>query len=348
MRSEELKIYHFALIFLIFFIGAVIKTDISLGKLKSIENESKEITVSLSSATSDAVNYLSKTGSYGGGSIKKDEMLTTFFSSLYSSMGIISDKSAQAEIEIYIPVILLCDTDGYYVYYYDEYKAVDNNTYIERVWSEKLPYSYEDEHFIYRFTLTDMVYVYDKNNLIGTEKVIEKDYKEFQTNPIYADFRAMYSNCILLHDADYELVKRGAIINKLEEVMGYYTSKHNYIANKQGITYSFSFPVGKQDEWAEYIDDVNIVVVFQGYPYGPDRDYTYNKIASSGANIIKNPTYYVEEKSWYYLAHREGCVKINNNDMILEETFDTIEDCVKYGAYCCECIEHGARVPDLE
>lgn len=343
-----MKIYHFALLFLIFFLGTVIKTDISIGRLKAIENEKEEISISLSSATSDAVNYLAKTGSHGVGSINKEEVLNTFFASLYSSLGIISDASTRAEIEIYIPVILLCDVDGYYVYYYDEYKADDGNTYIERVWTEKMPYSYEDEHFIYRFTLSDMVYVYDKNNLLGMEEVIGSEYKEFGKNPLYADFRRNNSSCILLNDEEYELIRKGTIMNKLEEVMAYYTSKHNFIAQRQGITYSFAFPIGNHDEWAEYIEDVNIIVVFQGYPYGPERNYTYNKIASAGANIVKKPRYYVEEKSWYFLVHRQGCEEIKNNDMILEETFDTIEEGVKFGAYCCECIEHGARVPELK
>ena len=89
-----MKIYHFALLFLIFFLGAVIKTDVSIGKLKAIENEKEEIRTSLSSATSDAVNYLSKTGSYGGGAINKQEVLNTFFTSLYTSLGIISAPSA--------------------------------------------------------------------------------------------------------------------------------------------------------------------------------------------------------------------------------------------------------------
>lgn len=344
-----MKIYHFALLFLIFFLGVVIKTDISIGRLKAIENENKEITSSLTSATSDAVNYLSKTGSYGKGNIKKEEVLTTFFSSLYSSLGIISDMSVQAEIEMYIPVILLCDTDGYYVYYYDEYKGADNNTYIERMWTDKLPYSYKDEHFTYRFTLTDMVYVYDKAKLLNIgEAVTLGDYKEFQTSPMYADFRRLHSSSILLNDESYQLAKKGAIIGKLEDTMAYYTSRHNSIASRQGITYSFNFPTGKEDEWAQYIDDVNMLVVFQGYPYGPDRDYTYNKIASAGANIVKKQRYYVEEKSWYLLVHRQGCEKLIDNDMIYEETFDTIEECVKLGAYSCECIEHGARVPNLK
>lgn len=344
-----MKIYHFALLFLIFFLGIVIKTDISIGRLKGIENENKQITTGLSSATSDAINYLSKTGVYGTGSINKEEVLTTFFASLYSSFGAISSPPIQAEIEMYIPIILICDQDGYYIYYYDEYKSANGNTYIEGTWTEKMPYSYEDDDFIYSFTLSDMVQVYDKKNIIKQEEVvIQSDYKEFQNNPIYADFRAEYPKSILLHDEEYELVRKGAIISKLEEVMSFYTSRHNQIAIRQGITYTFSFPYGRQDEWADYMEDVNMLVVFQGYPYGPDRNYTYNKIASAGANIIKRPRYYIEEKSWYYLAHRQGCKQMQNSTMLLEETFDTIEECVKIGAYCCECIEHGARVPELD
>lgn len=344
-----MKIYHFALIFVVFLFAAIIKTDISIGKLEQIENEKEEITTSLLSATSDAINYLAETGTYGAGSIKKDEVLSTFFASLYSSMGIISDPAKQAEIEMYIPVILLCDVDGFYVYYYDEYKAADGNTYTERTWTEKLPFSYEDANFIYRFTLTDMVYVYDKNNIFNLEnRVINTSYKEFRENPVYAELKKRYSNSFLLNDEAYGLRKKEVIINRLEEVMSYYTSRHNFIASRQGITYTFAFPEGNQEEWADYIDDVNILVVFQGYPYGSDRNYTYNKVVSAGANIVKKPRYYVEKKSWYYLAHRQGCPKIAESTTLLDETFDTLEECVKLGAYCCECIEHGARVPDIK
>lgn len=344
-----MKIYHFSLLFLIFFLGLVIKTDISIGRLKKIEAERAEIKSALTSAVSDAVIYLTETGSYGEGTINKEEVLRTFFASLYSSLGIISDKSAQGEIEMYIPVILLCDIDGYYIYYYQEYKASDGNTYIERTWTEKLPYSYEDDDFIYRFTLTDMVYIYDKNNILNHEdKVIKTDVKEFSINPIYADFKKSHGESILFKKEDFYLIRKGAIINKLEEDMSYFVSSHNHIARGQGITYRFSFPAGRKDGWADYMDDVNLHVVFQGYPYGSDGNYTYNKIASAGAGIIRKPSYYVEEKSWYYIAHIQGCEKIRESNTLLEESFDTLEECVKMGAYCCECIEYGARVPKLE
>jgi hypothetical protein len=344
-----MKIYHFALLFLILFIGSIIKTDISVGRLKGMEVEKAEMNNAITRAVDDAVNYLTETGSYGTSTINKDGVITTFFGSLYSSLGLISNKSAQAEIEMYLPVILLCDRDGYYVYYNDEYKSSDGNTYIERIWSEKLPYSYEDDYFIYRFTLTDMVYIYDKNDIFNLErKVINTAYQEFATNPEYTDLKTSYSDCILLNEESYNLVRKGAILNKLEDVMTYYTSKHNHIANQQGVTYTFSLPSGKRDEWAEYIDDVSLLVVFQGYPYGAGKNYTYNKVISAGANIIMKPRYYMEKKSWYYLVHRQGCEMLSKNNALLEETFDSVEECVKKGAYCCECIEYGARVPSLE
>lgn len=343
-----MKVHHFALLFLLFFIAAVIKTDIIIGNLKAMANEKYELTKYLDSATSDAINCLAESGNHGTNSINKEKVVSTFLTSLYSSLGIISNKSAQEGIEMYIPVMLLCDEDGYYVYYYDEYKGSDGYTYAKRIWSEKQPYYYKDNYFVYRFTLTDTVYLYDVNNLLpGDQDVLEIDYHEIQKADEYQEFRSKYGDCILLKDEAFKLAKKSAIIKQLEDVMAYYTTKHNEIARRNGITYNFSFPSNKQGEWARYIDDVNLMVVFQGYPYGLGRDYTYNKVASAGADVIKKPVYYLEKKSWYYLAHKEGCPKLAESTMVTDEPLDSIEACVKMGAYCDDCIEYGARLPNL-
>lgn len=343
-----MKASQVALLFIIFFLALIIKTDISVGKLKSVENEKAELTASLESATSDAINRLESSGTYGTNAINRERIISSFFTSFYSAMGIISDNYKKSEIEMYITVILLCDSDGYYIYYYDDYKNADGLTESKRCWSEKMPYCYEDENFYYRFTLTDMVYLYDKNGLFGTPfKVYFMDYHEIQTEDVYEAFRMQHNDSILLDDEVFELAKKGAIVNKLEDVIAYYTSKHNLITRSNGITYNFSFPPDKKDDWANYMEDINLMVVFQGYPYGAERDYTFNKIVSAGANIIKKSAYYIEQKSWYYLAHRAGCEEIKDNLNILEENFYSLDECSKMGAYCHECIENGARVPDL-
>lgn len=344
-----MKLYHIALIFIVFFIAVVIKTDLNIGKMEEIEHEKSELTESLYTAVSDAIKCVSDLGKYGCGSIDKNKMTETFFNSLYSSLGILSDQNAQAEVELYVPVILLCDSDGFYVYYYDDYKDSQGNTFAKRIWSEKMPYFYNDDDFIYRFTLTDTIGIFDNKNLIGAnENRFDIDYHEFQTGDIYQSFRMNHKNNFLLSNETYEITKKTAIMTQLENVLSYYTFKHNSIARQNGITYSFSFPSGKGEEWAKYMDDVNMVVVFQGYPYGTGRDYTFNKVASSGANVIKKPAYYIEKKSWYYLAHKEGCEKLKGNTSVLKEPLDSLTECAKMGAYCDDCIEHGARAPELK
>ena len=343
-----MKAYHLVLLFLVFFLAAVIKTDMNIGRLRTIEQEKEELTVNLDSAAWDAVNQLSLTGVYGKNHIRKNEVVKDFFSSLYSSMGIMYRPDAMKMVDIYIPVILLCDTDGYYIYYYDKYKTPDGTTDTKRIWTEKMPYYYKDENFVYLFTLTNKITIYDRNNLLSTDKkVFEINYKDLQTSQDYEGFRAGHSDSFLLDNETFELVRKQAIINQLEKVMAYYTNKHNEIARQNGITYQFSFPAG-QEEWGTYVDDVGLLVVFQGYPYTGDQNYTFNKIASCGANVVRKAVYYVEKKGWYYLVHKAGCPKLKDNPNVLSEPFDHIEECIKMGAYCDDCMEHGARAPEIK
>ncbi len=343
-----MRIHHFTLLFVIFFIALVIKTDLAVGHLKSLRNEKSELNTALNTAVSDAIHYLAASGAHGANTINKDEVVATLFRSLYSSMGIISDANAQAELEMYIPIILLCDSDGYYIYYYDDYRSSDGYTYSERLWSEKMPYFFQDDNFIYNFTLTDLVSIYDKNRILNAnQELLILDYHEIQTAEQYSPFRTANAESFLLDGEKYKLAQKGALISLLEDVMTYYTGRHNSIARRNGITYSFSFPAGQEKEWADYLDDVNLLAVFQGYPYGEDNNYTFNKVTSAGASIIKKPVYYVEQKSWYLLAHLKGCEKLAQSTAVLEDVFDSVDECAKIGAYCCECIEHGARVPEI-
>lgn len=344
-----MKLYHIALIFLLFFFAAVIKTDVKIGNLKGMMNEKAQLQSSLDSAVSDAVGFLASSGNFGTNTIDKEGVVSTFFHSLYAAMGIMEDEASRTEVEAYIPVILLCDVDGYYVYYYDEIPDESGRMCLERRWSEKMPYFYEDQYFRYRLTLTDHIIINDIHNLLEEELSIEEiDCHEFRSSETYKDFRKQYKDCFLQYDETYEHTRKGAIINQLENILAYYTSRYNMIARQNGITYHFSFPSGQTDKWAQYMDDVNLVVVFQGYPYGLDKNYIFNKVSSASANIIKKTVYYVEQKSWYFLAHKADCPKLMNNGNILDDTFDSLEECAKMGAYCDECIDHGARAPEIK
>jgi hypothetical protein len=242
--------------------------------------------------------------------------------------------------------------DGYYIFYSEEYRTPDGYQNVSKRWSEKHPYYYEDENFIYCFTLGDIVTLYDKEDSLSggaTRTIYTLDYHDIQNKEVYLAFRNTHPDSILLADDKFEIVRKGAIIKSIEESMAYYTSHHNHIAQQYGITYNFSLPVMREEEWAPYLDDVSMFIVFQGYPYGDQVGEVYNRIASSGAKISKKRLFYLEQIGWHYIYHRDDCPQLENGGIIMfDEPLYDIESCVTKGAYACPvCNDNsGANAPD--
>ena len=331
----------------------VVITDIKTNNLKAVIHNKEQIDRNLDTALDDGVSKVSELGDNNKIIINKDAAMNSFFVSLHSSFGILSDQDQREKMNLYIPVITITTEDGYYVYYSDEYRGKDGYTYLSKRWSEKLPYYYEDEDFIYGFTLGDIVTIYDKHGLLDPTRqqyVFQFDYHDVQTMEQYAVFRAARPSNILLQDEVFELIRKETIIRRIESTMAYYTSHHNLIASQYGITYNFNLPAMREEEWAPYLDDVSMFVVFQGYPYGNGVGETYNRIASAGARIKKNTLYYLEQKDWYLLYHKSSCSELKRDNVIVkEEAYNTIESCAKEGAYACQvCNQTGVGVRGAE
>lgn len=344
----KIKLYHFTISFILIAITFLIITDIRTNNLNAVVNNKKEIDRYIDTAIDDAVIRLIEVGENNMISINKEKAIESFMTSLYSSFNILSNQEKQKELSLYIPVIVVTLEDGYYIYYYDEYKDVDQHTYAIARWSEKLPYYYEDEHFIYGFTLGDNISILDKSGLLdgsGKQKVYEMNFNEMREN---------YSSVIsspdhfLLNNEKFNTVRKTIIADLIESTMAYYTSHHNKIASNYGITYNFSLPPISNNEWMPYLDDWGIFIVFQGYPYGNEAGEVYNRFASAGAKISKDKLYYIEQVDWHLVYHRASCTKVNEESILYStEPYLTIGECVREGAYACpECNTTGISVPE--
>jgi len=346
-----MKLYHFVLVFIIIAITTILTLDIKTNNLKALYQNKEQIDHNLDTAIDDGVTSLAEVDGMNNITVSKDAAVNSLFLSLYASFGILSNKEKQEKLNLYIPVVTITTEDGYYVFYSDEYQGLDGYTYASKRWSEKFPYYYEDEDFIYGFTLGDTVTVYDKNELFDVtkeQKVFCLDYHEFQTKEEYASFRTKRPSSILLNDASFELIRKDIIITCIENSMAYYTSNHNKIAAAYGITYNFSLPVIQDGEWAAYIDDISMLVVFQGYPYGEEVGEAYNRVASAGAKVTKRKVYYLEQKRWYLIYHKSTCTELLNDNIIFHEEpyYDAIT-CIEQGAYACPiCNKTGVYAPD--
>lgn len=347
-----MKLYHLTLLFVIIFIGSIVITDIKTNQLKAVLENRKQIDRKLDVAIDDGVTSLAQVDGNNNIRISKDAAVKSFFLSLYSAFGILSDKEMQDKLNQYIPCVAVTMEDGFYVFYSNEFTANDGYTYIAKNWSEKFPYSYEDDDFIYCFTLDDVIRLYDKKGILeGTgETVYQMDYRDIQTKERYAGFRTARPESVLLSEEAFELVRKSTIISCIENTLAHYTSHHNKIAAQYGITYNFSLPMIREDEWAPYLDDISMFVVFQGYPYGNGTDEFYNRFVSAGAKMTKKKMYYLEQKNWYLIYHKETCTELNKEGIIFRDTpYYKVEDCAAKGAYACPiCNQTGVFAPEYQ
>jgi hypothetical protein len=193
---------------------------------------------------------------------------------------------------------------------------------------------------------------YDKNKILnpsGTQSVFEFDYHEIQSQDEYASFRSSRPDSILLSDKEYETARKAIIINCIESSMADYTSRHNRIASQYGITYNFSLPAIREEEWDGYLDMNSMFVLFQGYPYGDETGEIYNRVSSAAAMINKNDDFYLEQKGWYLVYHKSTCSELKKDSTLLfsDEPYYSEEDCAKAGAYACPiCNQQGVLAPD--
>lgn len=328
-------------------------TDIKTNDLKTVIDNKEQIDKNIETAIDDGVARLAVLDDNNNVIINKDAAVQSFFASFQSSFGVLDDTDNKDKLNMYIPLVLIAMEDGYYIFYCDEYKDAGNKTYIAKRWTEKFPYYYEDEDFIYGFTQGDIVKLYDKNSLLnssGTRNTYEIDYHDLQKKDEFSYFRSQRPANVMLNDDKYEQIRKNTIIDCIEYSMAYYTSRHNKIAEQYGIAYNFSLPVIDGREWETYIDDISMYVVFQGYPYGTEPGETYNRIASAGAKVSKKDVFYLQQKDWYYVYHRSSCPELVKGGIILkDEPYYREQDCAAEGAYACPvCSQTGAFAPDYK
>lgn len=348
-----MKLYHYCIIFVILAVSFILVLDVKANSLEAVLTEKERLDQCLNIAIDDGTTVLVQSSTERGLITSKESAVDAFLASLYSTLNISSNKEKQELIQGYLPVILVTEQEGFYVFFSDTYRYGGYETIAKR-WSEKMPYYYEDDEFIYTFTLTDVIYLYDKKGSISPSnkgEIIMLNYKDVQKKDEFITYRNNHSDRFLLNDEQFYLKKRQVIIQCIEEAMKYYINEHNSIAPQYGITYNFSLPVLDDSDFIRSIEQPSMVVLFQGYPYGTGIGGVYNRLITSGAKIEKSNVYYLEKKSWYYIYHRSDCIELaDTTKLILYDTpLYTVKDCVLAGAYACTiCSPEGKSVPKYE
>lgn len=270
-----MKLHNFIFVFLIIFLAVGIKFQMKQITLDKIMAQKQRYHMILETAAEDAAAVLVEKDRGLRPIIYKEKAQSVLFQSLFNGFGILQDIPAQEELKEYIPLIMVTDVDGCYFWYRGELK--ENGTMLCDRWSEKIPYTYYDSQneVAVNFTIEDIVCVTD----LRTYSIKQMNYRDvYKERPDIEYFKT---------EESFEEVRRTAIINTITQNMTSYVNAFNKIARQYGITYEMSIPYNSDTDWTRSIDDVSIVAVFQGYPFGNTVTEVYNCMEIGGARVKK-------------------------------------------------------------
>lgn len=264
-----MKLTDAGLLFAILFLCFLVMDDIRTTELWNISCLQIRYDHALDHAVEDAMFHLVELDSQREVVINKEEAVERFFNGLFINMGILDNPGLVSQMKLYIPVIVIIEQDGFWVYYHKPNARGEK----KMAFSNKYKFFWEDSHYKVLFQLSDYVSVTEKKtgeSLSGNYHDIEKIWP-----------------CPALSDERFSLLRRNVIVGHLMETISSYIKDHNRIAKAYGIQYEFAIPVIEREDWYRTIDDIGMIVFFQGYPYGNKRTGYYNRVGLSGARVRK-------------------------------------------------------------
>lgn len=329
-----MKIYHYVIIFAIFMIMLLLSVDIVTSGQSALTTEQQTIEANIDKAILEGTKKMAET--IGADGYDKENVINTYFTSLYASFGVMNAPSTQELLQICTPVILLTEKDGFSVFYHEITKNAQGNEVRVTRYSPKQFYSYDDGELVYSFYQSSSNEKYkcrilDKNGAISNgnrSSVYEVDVLDLDESEIYSELLAKFPGSILFDADAFEVRRIETVSDTIERELGYYCNHHNTIAQDCGFTYVFSVPEVESGE-LKTLSDAGMIVVFQGYPYNTGKGF-FNRVCFSAANVIQKEKYYCDTARKCY--HRVGCPLITPN----METVDTRYEAAQKGLFRCD------------
>ncbi|WP_152393721.1 hypothetical protein [Paenibacillus guangzhouensis] len=220
---------------------------------------------------------------------------STFFNTIFLNMNATEDQTLQEVIKHYIPAVGVIGYDGFSLFTEETYSSL-GQTYNKHIMRPVKSYTHVDEEGnVIHFTLDDYVVIYQPMT-----KHWSRGYRQELQN---------HTNVPLLRDGQlFDAVRRQAIIERIQYELANAINKHNEIARRNGISYTFTLPTIPDEEWQNSINDVGVIALIQGLPIGSG---VYNNYALGGSRILRASLYYGVMKNGIKYAYPSHCTSAN-------------------------------------
>ena len=124
----------------------------------------------------------------------------------------------------------------------------------------------------------------------------------------------------------------------LEKCLGYYCNKHNEVAQRAGIVYSFSIPETEGGLYLRSGEGAGFFALFQGYPSERSDGRVFTGFSFAGTGIDDADMFFINLHGDGFASerffHRKGCKYLSEVSIM----FGSKKKCAGYGAFeCPEC-----------
>ena len=124
----------------------------------------------------------------------------------------------------------------------------------------------------------------------------------------------------------------------LEECLGYYCNKHNDVARRAGIVYSFFIPETEGGLYLRSGEGAGFFALLQGYPSERSDGSVFTGFSFAGTGIDDADMFFInlhgDELASERFFHRKGCIYLSEESIM----FGSKKKCAGYGAFeCPEC-----------
>ena len=323
----------FLVVFMSFFGIYNVTTDTQIAS--TIKN--MEYSDYLSSASFDAVKEMKKNGHSDilmTSTLDRERVIGMFFNSLAMDFGYDTNEDLTM-LRMYVPVVAMIDTNGYYICYNIKYQDNDGHTHLKSAITEINTWADKQDRYTIKYNLGKQVTVTD----IYNGNVIEGKYTE-----VFKKLGSPNSLKAIMDSGDDAFIqhRNEVIIPQIQETIEYYINNHNEVASQLQSDYLFEMPMTSKDEWVRVLENPTVIAFMQGMRLNNSQDYL-NIYALSGGEVKKtNPIVFKEDtagansiKNYYqdkdqllvgsdqngYYAN-DKIVAMNNDEVIHNDTQD--------------------------
>ena len=322
-----MKLSDYIILFFSIFIGIFLIITISINIDESESKGNRRYAAMLSSASESAVGALGydtlQNGYIWRSEENKEKATRAFFKTL--NLGFNSENKTKAdEIAAYIPVLLMVDTDGYYITFnsaFDEHGnvsrpsadsvSIDSKAYTETMTTSPL-FSWAKKYggFKIRFYLNDSIDVITPTGKIysGRKEIVKQDIEDdcrvdsgfrsqVNSDIYYDDLGRSYNLLRFIDNANnvYNDERNSVVVNSILEEVSYYVNNQNMLARGNNIPYIFEMPEISEEDWHRLLANPTLISFMQGYQT-PNWTSFINIYALSGGEVIKQKQYFITEE----------------------------------------------------